>query len=204
MNNIPVYRDNINATLHNAQRKGMGLDITAYHHLKKLDCVFSEDGEPIDASTREALDYDLRAYINPDFPSRANDLIDRAVYAANQSRGFSAGGYGGYNAWRNELAKMAGYPEGTYKQYGKDWPSHCVACWGGAQGPFAELINFSDCEGTIGAATSAKLAADFAQFDEKAKAHSATLERGDWFYPLYQEWRKAFEMASDSGAVDFH
>jgi hypothetical protein len=74
-----------------------------------------------------------------------------------------------------------------------------VACWNGAQGPFSELIHFSDCEGVIGTAVSKKLAADFAAFDEKAKA--AGNER---YYAKYQEWRKAFEMAANGGAVDFH
>ena len=53
----------------------------------------------------------------------------------------------------------------------------------------------------IGSAVSAKIAKDFAEFDEKAK----TIQVGSygWFYGLYQEWRKAFEMAADGGAVNF-
>ncbi|EJO27445.1 hypothetical protein QWC_31809, partial [Achromobacter marplatensis] len=104
--------------------------------------------------------------------------------------------------WRDELAKAAGYPKGKYKQHGMDWESHCVECWNGAQGPFSELINFSDCEGAIGTAVSAKLARDFAEFDAKAKDHSGDL--GARFYQLYKEFRAVFEMAADSGAVYFH
>ncbi|MDQ2139558.1 hypothetical protein RBI14_15440 [Alcaligenaceae bacterium B3P038] len=182
----------------------MGLDITAYRQLTKLDCVFDEDGEPIDASTKEPLDYDLRVYINPDFPGRADDLTPKAIYSATESIGFCAGGYGGYNAWRDSLAQLAGYPKGTYEQYGQRHESYCQACWDGAQGPFAELINFSDCEGVIGTAVSAKLAADFAKFDDQAIQHSEMSNRPDWFYPLYREWRAAFEMAADGGAVNFH
>lgn len=49
----------------------MGLDITAYRKLTKIDAVFDADGEPIDPNTRESIDYDLHAYLNPDFPGRA-------------------------------------------------------------------------------------------------------------------------------------
>ena len=38
--------------------------------------------------------------------------------------------------------------------------------------PFVELLNFSDCEGFIGPKTSAKLHADFLEWDEKAKVNS--------------------------------
>ncbi|EJO27494.1 hypothetical protein, partial [Achromobacter marplatensis] len=141
----------------------MGLDVTAYARIKKLDAVFDEDGEPIDPTTREPLEYDFKAYQNPNFPGRADDIEDRAVYLGEDSAGLSVG-YGGYNVWRDELAKAAGYPKGKYKQHGMDWESHCVECWNGAQGPFSELINFSDCEGAIGTAVSAKLARDFAEF----------------------------------------
>ena len=61
------------------------------------------------------------------------------------------------------------------------------------------MINFSDCEGVIGPKTSAKLAKDFAEFQAQADAHP-----DDWFRDLYTTWRRAFELASDDGAVGFH
>jgi len=179
----------------------MGLDITAYESLTKIDEVKYIDGEVYNQKleTVDYDDYDFVAHINPDFPGRADDVEDHGVYKAVGSHGFRAGSYGGYNMWRDRLAKLAGYPEGTYEQYGKDWPSHCVACWNGAQGPFAELIHFSDCEGVIGTAISKKLAADFAAFDEAAKT-----QEDEPFYKLYQDWQKAFTMAANGGAVSFH
>lgn len=180
----------------------MGLDINAFRRLTKIDAVFDADGTPIDPKTREPIDYALHASINPDFPTRVDEIEDDAIYGAEERMQFRAGSYGGYGAWRNELAKIAGYPAGTYNQYGNDYESHCVACWDGAEGPFSELINFSDCEGLIGAKVAAKLAADFAEFDEKAKAHTSGVWE-DRFYPKYQEWRAAFEMAADGGAVQF-
>jgi hypothetical protein len=180
----------------------MGLDITAYSEIAEMtDAVFDADGEAIDVTTREPLDYDDYAqfYRNPDFPGRADEIKDKAVYSFEDSDGMRAGAYSGYNRWRDMLAKMAGYPEGSYQEYGRVWKSHCVDCWNGATGPFSELINFSDCEGVIGAAVSAKLAKDFTDFQGKADGHS-----DDWFREKYSEWRRMFELASKGGCVKFH
>lgn len=176
----------------------MGLDVTAYRRLQKLDAVFDAYGEPIDPTSREPVSYDLWACANPNFPGRAAEIEHRAVYRAADSFRFRAGSYSYYNRWRDRLAQLAGYPLGQYEKYGRKWDSFCVSCWGGASGPFAELINFSDCEGTIGTAVSTKLANDFADFQEKAN------KVGEYGFPtLYNDFRRAFEMASDGGAVDF-
>lgn len=177
----------------------MGLDISAYRKITKIDAVFSANGEAISPVTREAVDYDMQAHINDAFPGRADEIEDGAIYRAEDSLGFHAGGYGGYNMWRNELAKLAGYPLGQYEQYNKMWDSYCIACWNGANGPFSELINFSDCEGVIGASIAAKLAGDFAEFQD-----AADKIEDPYFKSKYAEWRSAFEMAADGGAVCFH
>lgn len=184
----------------------MGLDISAYKRVTKLDCVFDADGEPIDPNTREGLDYDCQPYINHDFPGRADDVENRAVYLAEESMGFSAGGYGGYNAWRDELAKMAGYPAIAVDRYntGNVQMRHDYGAFESTSGPFWETINFSDCEGVIGASVSAKLAKDFAEWDERAKQYGESMQQPNWFYEKYQEWRAAFEMAADGGMVQFH
>ena len=168
----------------------MGLDITAYRKLTPANGneAFDETGE---------LKYEdnwMQFYKNPDFPGRADDIQARHAYKAEDSEGFYAGGYGSYNRWRDQLAELAGYQLTKYMQYG-----HAATCWEGAEGPFSELINFSDCEGVIGAAVSAKLAKDFADFQAKADAH-----QDERFRNKYAEWRKAFEMAADGGAVRFY
>jgi hypothetical protein len=77
--------------------------------------------------------------------------------------------------------------------------SHQVGAFEVTEGPFRELLCFSDCDGVIGAQVAAKLARDFAEWDERAKA------LGDsWFYEKYTEWQRCFEMAADDGAVSFH
>ncbi len=76
----------------------MGLDATAYRQIRKIDCVFDDSGEPIDPVTREPIECDyLRIYVNPDFPGRADDLEDRAVYGYEDADEAFSGGYGRYN-----------------------------------------------------------------------------------------------------------
>ncbi len=176
----------------------MGLDVSAYSKLQKIDCLYNEDGEPVDPVTRQEIDEFVKIFHDPNFPGRADEFEDRACYSYEDSDGLHAGGYGGYNHWRNDLAKLAGYPLGQYEQYGKMWDSYCVACWNGATGPFSELINFSDCDGVIGTAVSRKLADDFAKFQSAADAI------GGLFAEKYAGWRKLFELASNDGCVRFH
>ena len=179
----------------------MGLDITAYQGLKKVDNpLLDSDGYP------ENYDTETKFGVNPHYTERMEGVDPDAVYQYEDSFGFRAGSYGGYNAWREELAKLAGYAPVSVDEYsiGKPRLRHDHGAWNQTEGPFWELIHFSDCEGVIGPVVATKLAKEFAEWDERAKTHSATIDRGDWFYPLYREWRKAFEMAAQNGAVDFH
>lgn len=177
----------------------MGVDITAFKQLKKLDCVFDADGYPIDPVTKELLEGDWQQfYLNPYFPGRADEIENKAVYAYTDAEHVFGRAYSAYNRLRDDLAKLAGYPLGQYEDHGNKRDSYCVACWHGEQGPFAEIINFSDCEGTIGTAISAKLAKDFADFQDKADAHEE-----EQFRKFYAAMRTAFEMASDDGAVRY-
>jgi hypothetical protein len=179
----------------------MGLDISAYSGIKKIDCIVNENGEAVDPSTREEIDYDtyFRAYVNDSFPGRADDIEHGACYSFNDSDGMRAGSYGGYNIWRDKLAELAGYPLGEFESNGAIRKSHALACWNGASGPFSELINFSDCDGIIGPSISKKLAKDFADYQSKANE-----SRDEDFLKRYNDWRKMFELAADNGAVCFH
>jgi hypothetical protein len=184
----------------------MGLDISAYRKLTKIDAVFDADGDPIDPVTRGAIEYDFYSYISHDFPGRADELEDKGVYRAEQCMGFRAGSYGGYNVWREHLATMAGYPGLERDRYntGDIQIRHDAGAFQATKGPFWEVICFSDCEGVIGAKTCAKLAKDFAEWDARAKQYGDALDQPNWFYEKYKEWREAFEMGADDGAVDFH
>lgn len=177
----------------------MGLDISACKNAALLAFDNIVDDEPVDAHG-ETINYDARIFANPDFPGREAGLINRGFYSGDYSDGAEGcWGYGSYNGLRNELAKLAGYALGKAKSYGHEFDSYCVECWNGVQGPFAELINFSDCEGFIGPVVSKKLAADFAQFQDKADAHES--ER---FRDFYATMRAAFDVAAQDGFVHFH
>jgi hypothetical protein len=154
----------------------MGLDITAHSKLQR-----EED------QTKDRDDYEIKVWHNDSFPGRCDDIAEGYYTSAGEEVDFRAGSYSSYNHWRNELAKLAGYESAS-------------AVWSKiAVGPFIELIDFSDCEGAIGTAVSAKLAKDFAEHQPKADAHP-----DERFRELYATWRKAFELASDAGAVQFH
>lgn len=158
----------------------MGLDISYYGRAKFLR---ESDGE------WDWKGGEVYAYPNSDFPHHA-DGLQAGIYKAESAGSFTAGAYGDFNTWRDQLAGMAGY--GTLE-----------AAWalddaGADRGPFWELINFADNEGMIGPTFSARLAADFAAWQAEADA------LGGHFADRYRHWRKAFEIASDGGFVHFH
>lgn len=180
----------------------MGLDISAYRKLTKLDVLFNEDGEPVDPATREPVEDYYRVYANPDFPGRADGLEDRACYSYAEAEHVFSRSYSGYNRWRETLAKLAGYPLDYRETFGVREPSHAAAAWNGkvqAGAPFWELVNFADNDGTIGPVAAAKLLRDFAEFDGRAKEITE-----DYFYSGYCELRRGLEIAADGGALDFH
>lgn len=178
----------------------MGLDITAHQNVTFVDCVFDAGGDAIDPVSREYLDDVRLINVNRDFPSRSDELKDGACFTSDKAYGFRAGSYSGYNWWREELAKLAGYPLVEYHDgIRAGQMRHDAGAWKSTGGPFWELILFSDCEGCVGPKTSDKLAKDFADFQERADKHE-----DDRWRALYAEWRKAFEMASQNGLVDFH
>jgi hypothetical protein len=159
----------------------MGLDITAYSKLQPMY------GRPDDDA--------IHLYVvEEEFRARGAG-IDPGLYALGKDGDFldfRAGSYSGYNQWRRELSRLAlgVEPEEVWRK----WPEY-------AGKPFAELIHFADNEGYIGPTVAAKLAADFASFDEKA---AAMPDSDAWFYDRYKLWRSAFELAADGGAVRFH
>lgn len=158
----------------------MGLDITAY---KKLEIIenpkYDEDGE---------LDYkkawqpgESMEWSEKHFPGRGEGIDSKAVYQWEEALRFPAGSYSGYNDWRRKLAEFKGD----------------VA--------FQELIDFADNEGVIGYVVAKKLAKDFADYEEEARVYASNWGvYGNYWFNLYKEWREAFEMAADHGAVDFH
>jgi hypothetical protein len=173
----------------------MGLDITAYQKITAApDAAVSPDGEPVDWQSHFWAHPSSIASTEENWPGRSEGVAP-GIYRFEKEHRFRAGSYGGYNEWRRWLARVAG------------WQS-VNECWEAspeeqAKRPFGEIINFSDCEGVIGPKVAAKLAKDFAD-NEKRAEEAATRDDEPWFLESYRDWRKAFEMAADDGAVDFH
>lgn len=165
----------------------MGLDITALGSIQPC----SQHGDS-DASYGAGHVY-LNVYENA-FPERAVPITE-GCYVANKQMHFRAGSYSGYNRWREQLSMFA---LGVMPQMVWDYPN----VYEGK--PFYELINFADNEGLIGPIVSVKLAADFAEgFGPAAEWAGVNDPTGYWF-SKYGEWLKAFQIAANAGAVQFH
>lgn len=158
----------------------MGLDITAYKNLKKVDNpVLDDEGYPVNWES-EWLPGSSMDWSEEHFPGRAEGIDSKAVYTYEDSFDFRAGSYGRYGLWRDRLCDLSD---------GKS---------------FVELTWFADNEGVIGYVVAEKLYKDFVDNYEKAKAYSQTFEDGEYWFKKYETWMQAFEYAKDHGAVDFH
>ena len=169
----------------------MGLDITAYRQLKKLYALYNEHGEPVNPVTSEPYDDYFKVYFNMYFPVQSEGLDDLCAYTYEDSMGFRAGSYGYTQV---PFEKVEGYAPSTVM-------SAQIGAFDSPDGPFHELICYSDCEGCIGPVVAAKLAKDFEEWDEKAKTYAGT---DSYFYQKYCCWKDAMIMAADGGAVAFH
>lgn len=158
----------------------MGLDITAYRKLEVVENPeIDEDGNLENWETNWTPGASME-WAEKHFPGRAEGLDSKAVYAWTDKKIFRAGSYSGYGWWRKKLAEFAG------------------------QIAFQELINFADNEGCIGSVVSEKLLQDFITYEGLARDFSQGMENGEWWFKSYQDWKDAFELAADGGAVDFH
>jgi hypothetical protein len=173
----------------------MGLDISYYSRIDFYSRKSSDDSNG-----------DVYLYPNDSLLDQSEGIKSGEYICEGIQDSFRAGSYSGYSGWRRNLAKMIGWEiEDLWRNVEtlvqrnenlndvlneNDRFSVDI--------PFVELLHFSDCEGFIGPKTSAKLHEDFLEWDEKAKA----VDQG-YFYERYQEWTKAFEVASDGGCVVF-
>lgn len=169
----------------------MGLDVSAFKNILAVDpsmVLCEEGGYPMDEHER--------FYKHPSYPEHYDGLVEGTYYSGEHVSGPSMN-YGYYNRWRDQLAKLAGYPIGHSDiGYGAR-ETYCASCWAGTKGPFSEQINFSDCEGAIGPSVSLKLSQDYAAFDEQAKT------MGEDFYRGYTRFKNVFDAAASTGAVKF-
>jgi len=174
----------------------MGLDITAHERIVlRADLDRHAMEQLYKPSQPWRFDWLYPFPGQGEFATRADGIVEGCYESTGEIHTFGAGSYSGYNRWREQLALMLGTtPEAIWRD-----PK---------PGPFVELINFGDNEGVIGPKTSAKLAADFAQWASKAETFGVGLglAEGPWFIAKYRDWQRAFEIAARHGAgcVHFH
>lgn len=162
----------------------MGLDIRVYSQLK-------DTGRPFDWDTDEG-----KAFISnnhPDFAQRCVEFTPGNAFEYKSSYRAHIGLYITYVNWREQLAILAGYSPATRGSH-----PYSLGAWAATEGPFWELIDFTDCDGVLGTAVCQKLAKDFAAYEESARL----LEDEEFLY-TYRQFKAAVEFASDGGAVVF-
>ena len=154
------------------------LDIRAYSKCK-FDRVWDEE------YYERNHDRLINVYRNADYDHGLSE--SEGLYTFDRSSHFKIGHYNAYNWWKERLSYlMLGVsPEEVVKNPDR---------YDGE--PFYELINYSDCEGTFGTKTCAKLHRDFHDNME------TVIEENDKnFTSGYMRRMKAFEMAKDGGFV---
>lgn len=168
----------------------MGLDITAYRGLTAItNPQVYEDGSPRNNSS-QWIDQQVIDWTEDNWPGRSEGL-SVGYYVWDDTFGFCAGSYSGYNHWRQQLARYAGYESAEHVWHTKP------------TGPFVELIDFADNEGFIGPIVSKKLARDFSDH-KSAIVKKALSDRDEYFIQQYLAWEKCFEVAAEGGCVEFH
>jgi hypothetical protein len=180
----------------------MGLDIHAASQLKYVRPIpggdeFDRLEEQLNAQDK-SLD-EVYFLVSPNDPDWEGHLAgtEPGLYEytpASKQYGFRSGPYSYYNTWREYLSRMALGVE----------PS---AIWENperfAGQPFVELINFTDCDGRIGAKLAAKLLADFRAHAGRAEEFAASLNDDGSFISNYRDFTEAFELAAQRGALRF-
>src|SRR5262245_51471646 len=136
----------------------MGLDIVAYRGLERLP-----DHERTDQCFKDGhITIQAGGFPQPagSFPNGCytrDENLDKPWWLC-----FAAGSYSAYNDWREHLALMA---HGVEAEHIWQNPERYPA--------FRELIDFTDCDGTLGTEICQKLADDFHSYLAKAVAYAA-------------------------------
>lgn len=177
----------------------MGLDVHAYSKITYLQP--QPEGEEARDTAEEAGARELYSANGYD---RLRPQAEGFYSLDGEDLHINCGAYSRYGRWRENLARLAGWPLGEYEQYGRKWPSHVATAWEAEQGPFWELINFGDNEGSIGAEVAKKLLADFEHYHESIAERALLMQdEGQEFMRFYRQWQAGFALAADGGAVYF-
>lgn len=165
----------------------MSLQVESYSRIKKIEVLLDSDGELLGQANGKRLPERLTELTVPEaFIGHAGGLTD-GFYRYRDENSFTIS-YGGYEDFLEDLATLSGF---------KGWDDAKKS----ESGPFVELFKFNWSDGVIGHEISSKLAKDFA--DLQVAANSYKSKRDDFFIDKYENFRDAFDLASDKGAVQF-
>lgn len=155
----------------------MSVVFVARKGLMKLDGKFDPD------FWSRSLDNVVEVIGHPDCPRITEGLEVGSAYQFEREQRFAvAKEVSGFAKCMEQLADMVGY---HWRMAGADGP-----------GPFRELFRHPGQFGTIGPVASAKLAADFTNWDECARAVGKRS-----FYTWFSLMRRMFEYAKAGGGV---
>lgn len=168
----------------------MGLDIVSHSKIKKVT-----DPERI-----EEHDYDFQVEKGKDPFGYNIDMEDGYYTGDGKESHFRAGSYSCYNRFRNLLCNaIHSVNDRCFWEKFDDKYS---------ESSFAEIINFSDCEGFLGPKVSKKLHEDFVNNREKFISYINDTSMGDDFYKshyieVYDNFTVGFKNASIEGVLMF-
>jgi hypothetical protein len=165
----------------------MGLDTSGIRNLRRVE-------NPTEQQIEDG--YVFRFYVHEGIFERTQEGVDpNAYYHVSDAHAdyFSGPGYsyGSHMGFRRALAKLVGVDADDI------WDGIVTDC------PFYDLINYSDCEGTIGPAACKRLASNFAEF---SSAMEASADFPDVLKSRYRQWAEMFAWCADAedGHVEFH
>ena len=153
----------------------MGLDITAYKNIRPA--------VPGDSATV------VQTYRNENFPIQSENLIPCEISWEDRYT-FRAGSYRAFSAFREDLCRAA--LNMSIFDLWKNPSLHLTR-------PFERLLNFSDCSGWMDEITCTRLYGDFEQYREQVLWNADPKFTG-----IYEQFLKAFSVASRGGCLEFH
>lgn len=185
----------------------MGLDISAVSELRKIELPKGMK-QYSDEYYEWEREEDISVWTIPEnqhFDEQLSGLDPGPYVSDGDVFSFRAGSYSWYNTWRDILARTFGYESGAQEVWNE-------ASYGDKG---YELINFSDADGVIGPIASEKLYNDFVKYEKEVMKNLDSFyfkmvdfeingETYDWFKVKYNDWKEAFRIASDNGAVFFY
>lgn len=199
----------------------MGLNVEAYSKIELDDNQASEvvtDASEVEPRA-DVDDSVVQLDIRPAFAERAPEVVSGGWYRYADTFSFNVGGYSWFGLFRDALSRFIGAP--SHPAFLENITRHK------AEEPFFELLYFSDCDSTIGAGVCGKLARDFAEHEFSFRRRIDALarltlegmrdDRGGYglatdtsvseiardFVELYANFKRAFQIGADSGAVKF-